>query len=657
MTLFSKMKFEYNFDHDNASPLALLASISTVTIFIYLQRIRKEYNKAHHHQSKRRMKTGNNDNSNITSNNHEELIVYNLEPISSPRATGLVLMLIPKLIRFPLIGTNFLNIIKKQNKFDEVKAFAATFTNRYLPLYYPLHEMSIEEQISHEEMIKSSPFSIEDIANLEPKGFDIHGKKDEDKTYFRHWSIYDFTNRYKTGKITPTQVIKQVIKRVSESKVRNPLIVLMDEEEVLREAAESTKRYKDGSPLGVLDGVPIAVKDEIPVLGYHVARGTCFMKEHVDADCPSIAKLRNQGAIIVGKTNQHELGLGTTGYNKFYGPPRNPYNDQHYTGGSSSGSSAAVSAGLVPLAIGTDGGGSIRIPAALCGVIGLKPTFKRIAEDFDLAPSVESIGPIAGCVNDAALAYSIMAGAETNDFRHQSRLQPDVHLYNFSDPPKSLEDIRIGFFKAHIEDSTPEMLNGTMKAINFFRLLGATIVEIELPNLHEIHLAHAVTILTEMCTRSSNFWETNKNDLTGEVQCSLELARSLSSHEFLAAQKVRSFAMEMIEDLFKTKMDILISPATASTAPKMEHDVLSEGESNLKLTTELMKYVVMGNFTGIPGIVFPVDYDDQTGLPVSILLQAAHWREDLLFRLSKVGEGLLPKGWKKPSGYIGSGLD
>ena len=598
---------------------------------------------------------------------NKNIQTYNLEPISSPRLVGFRLTIFPYVLRLPLIGKLIISYLKKMNKFKRVTDFASSLPAHMLPLYYPLHEMSDNERNCHQEMIESCPLSLKELSEMKPCNEstlsgdeDIYNNNNNESKveFFRHWSIYDFTSRYTAGEVTPTQVAERIINIVKKTKEVNPLIVIMNEEVVLRQAAESTKRYEQGLHQGVLDGVPIAVKDEIPVQGYHVARGTSFIKERVENDCPSIARLRSQGAIIIGKTNQHELGLGTTGYNKHYGSPRNPYNTNHYTGGSSSGSAAAVAAGLVPLAIGTDGGGSIRVPAALCGVYGIKPTFKRISEDIDLAPSLESLGPIAGNLNDVALAYAIMAGARSDDFRLQSQLQPEVHLYNYINPPTSLSDVKIGYFKTHIKDADMLMVNGAMKAIEFFKSHGATIVEIELPHLQEIHLAHAMTILTEIYSCIQKYYTNSKAKFTAEIQVSLELGKSFSSSDFLSAQRVRSFAMEMVENIFKNQVDIMLSPATASIAPPLKDDVLPQGESNLNQTAALMKYMIMGNFTGIPGIVFPVEYDPESGLPISILLQSSHWREDLLFRVTRIGEKMLPFGlMKKPCGYLGSGLD
>ncbi len=602
--------------------------------------------------------------------------VYNLPPISSPRVTGFLLLLFAKLLRFPLIGNIILSKLKRKNDFDSIlklvsqRAKAATTAGAVItdlpPLYYPIHSMLDEERQLHLRMNKACPLSVQELANIQPSTEKLEENKDTNdssiESPFRFWTIHDYTTKYKNMEITPLAVAKKIIQIVNKTRDKNPLIVMMNEAEILKEAKESTARYKNGEPMGVLDGVPFAAKDCIAVKGYHHSNGTSFLKLYSDEDDPAIAKLKREGGLFVGKTNQHELGLSTTGYNKFYGTPRNPYNTNHFTGGSSSGSAAIVAAGIVPLAVGTDGGGSVRIPSALCGVIGLKPTYKRIQGHLKDVSTVQSLGPIGASLNDVALAYAIMSGPDTDqssvhDFRQHSNAQPKVHLFNYMNPPKSLKDIRIGFFHEHIKDAEPIMVDRTERAIHFFKSLGATIVEIELPHLKEIHLSHSVSILTESYQRTLPYYEENVNNYSGEIQCSLALTRSLTSLDYVAAQKVRSLAMKKIEDLFKTQMDVLISPATACLAPKIQSDVFAEGESNFKQTAALMKYMIHGNFTGIPGISFPVDYDDDTGLPISIQLQAGHWREDLLFRLAKVGQNLLSEGVKRPTGYIGSGLE
>ena len=377
--------------------------------------------------------------------------------------------------------------------------------------------------------------------------------------------------------------------------------------------------------------------------------GTSFIhKEVTSSDVPEIVqRLLNKGFLLIGKANQHELGIGTSGSNIFYGNCRNPYNEEHFTGGSSSGPAAAVSMGLVPVAIGSDGGGSIRIPASLCGCIGLKATYQRIPIDCNLAPSLVHVGPFANNVIDVAKVYSIMAGRGRNDFRRHS-FQPHPSLPIFDN---SLKGLKIGVFWNHINESDLEITIAMKKALVFFESRGCSIVDIELPYLKEIHQAHTVTILTEMLLMLEPYMRQYMNKFQLESQVSLLLGKTFTAREFLAALRVRSFAMKHIEKLFRDEVDIILSPATAITAPRIEKDSLAVGEYDPVQTSKLMKYIIHGNMTGIPAIIIPCNYD-KNGLPISLQAQAGHWKEDLLLRFVYEGRRLLPRGMKKPVHYV-----
>ena len=323
-------------------------------------------------------------------------------------------------------------------------------------------------------------------------------------------------------KVTPTQVAEALIQIVEEISNRNPIVIEMDKDRLRKFAQESTERYAKGAPCGVMDGVPILIKDEIPTIGYPLTMGTSFMAEVITEDkVPGpVNRLLNEGSLLIGKTNQREIGIGTTGGNILHGAARNPYNENYYTGGSSSGPTAAVALGLVPLALGSDGGGSIRIPAALFGCVGLKATFKRIPIDCNLAPSLVHVGPIAGSITDAALVYLIMAGKAKRDFRHQSWVQPLPHLFNFTSSQSTLAGIRVGVFWSHVEDAEVNVVKETKRAIEFLRSEGAKIVDIQLPHLKEIHLAHTITILTEMVLYMENHSNENLSQCNKLRQCS-----------------------------------------------------------------------------------------------------------------------------------------
>jgi Asp-tRNA(Asn)/Glu-tRNA(Gln) amidotransferase A subunit family amidase len=639
---------------------------------------------------------------------------YNLNAVQSPRLCGWQLSLFAAFLQIPIIGNIFLQFMKKKNKMPEMLCFAETaITPRLdnedgnlssqqlpkpqpqplLPLYYPVHEMTEEEKEMHQKMAKDVPLDLSELASMgegqHPKvvleGSGSESGSDENGVDFRHWTFSDYTTRYLDQTTTPSIVVEKLIQAIEEmndpqNKNRSKLVIHMNVDDLRSQAAESTKRYESGKVMGILDGIPILIKDQIPTVGFPHTYGTSFQFETVKEDICSIVNLKQEGVLIVGKTNQHEIGLGTTGFNMTYGTPRNPYGKyeketdededgttrrqlHYFTGGSSSGSAAAVAMGLVPLALGTDGGGSIRIPAGLCGCVGLKPTFQRIPSDSFNSSSLFHLGPMTNNIHDAALAYAIMAGRTESGTDHHSRplswnKMPPVHLHGYmKNSSKSgttataLKGLRIGIFEDHINDADDNVVSATKNAIEYFKSQGAQIVPIDLPHLQEIHIAHACTILTEMYD-SIFHHKDNWEKLSLETRVSLSIGKAGSSSEFRAAQKMRRYAMHQIENLFR-KVDILLSPATPCCAPLVREDTLSHGENNTVQTTTLMRYAIHGNLTGIPGLVFPIGYDEETALPISLQIQAAHWREDLLLHVAKDSmQGILKRGVAKPTLYV-----
>ncbi len=603
---------------------------------------------------------------------------YDLTPINTPTLSGWQLSLYAWACQLPFVKDLLANEVKRLNKIqgmvDTTSRLSSESSNRnpLLPLYYPIHEMTQDEKQNHEEMVVNAPVSIRSLIAAQGMNKQQQQQNGEDRPFFQHWTVHDYVSRYLKKTVTPTQVVEHLIQIIEKVNEKNPIIIHMDPDKLRKEAADSTERYAKLTMKGDLDGVPILIKDEIPVKGFPMTCGTSFLNETVEDDPSPIANLKDEGVLIVGKTNQHEIGIGTTGCNVTYGTPKNPYNCDHFTGGSSSGSAAAVAMGLVPIALGMDGGGSIRIPSSLCGCIGVKPTFERLPIQCDEAPSLAHLGVFAGSVNDAAIAYAIMgrirrepAQKQHLETEHQIEAQsdscdgikncPDIHLHDYmTKTPEYLKGLRIGVFWDHLEDAEDNVVNATKKAIEFFRSQGSLIIDINLSNLRDLHIAHSVTILTEMALFMEDHLNKNAKELAGETICALAYGRSFTARDFLAAQKMRRFAMRQVEDLFQNKIDIILSPATPCIAPKIQEEILTYGggELNSIQTTTLMRYVVHGNMTGIPGVVLPIGYDEDTSLPISLLIQASHWREDILFRVAKEAERLLSNGWNKPTSYV-----
>ncbi|XP_069492031.1 uncharacterized protein [Ambystoma mexicanum] len=457
---------------------------------------------------------------------------------------------------------------------------------------------------------------------------------------FSFYGIQDYTNYYWAGDPTPTQVADSIIRALEDSEQSNPplrAVIQWDREQIMKMAEASTARYKDQNPLSPLDGIPICVKEEIKVVPYHHRAGTAYLgKEPETEDATVVRKLREAGALIIGVSNMHELGTGTTGCNpnRFHGTTRNPYNPQHYTGGSSSGSAAAVACGLCPLAIGTDGGGSVRIPSSFCGVVGLKSTFGRISAQgaLPLSYSTVSFGPLATSVLDAALAYALLSGPDPE--YPYGLMQPPLALDGIY--ASDLKDLTLGvdwtFFKA----CDPEILETCEKAVEYLKSQGASIMDISIPELEEVHVAHVICILGEMRDFLQQDFNEHFQDLNLETRGSLALGNQFTALDYIQANRQRARSIQYLKEIF-TKVNCIITPGTPCTAPLIHDSDLRHGHSDVSTMTQSMRFMQLGNFTGIPALVVPVGYSS-SGLPISLQVMSKLWDEAVLFRVGMMVE-------------------
>jgi Asp-tRNA(Asn)/Glu-tRNA(Gln) amidotransferase A subunit family amidase len=454
--------------------------------------------------------------------------------------------------------------------------------------------------------------------------------------------IRDYVTRYEEGTLTPSLVAKKVLEQVERSNAGpEPLqaFIRVDASGLRLAAEESSRRYREGRPLSILDGIPIGVKSEIAVDGMDAAAGTSFLR--MPAGYPEasiVTRLRQAGALIVGLTNMHEIGMGVTGANLTHGVTRNPFDLKRHTGGSSSGSAAAVAAGLVPLALGTDGGGSIRIPAALCGVLGLKPTFPRLSS-FACYPTCVSLcqpGPIAGNAIDCALAYQLMAGLDPRD--EKTSLQPPPSLRGLGET-QSLEGFTAGVYTAWFEHAEAEVVAVCREHLQKLEERGLKIIEITIPELEEIRVAHFATIASEMFAFMKPHMARHRAELSPSTRFALSLGASISADDYFQAQRIRTRAMQHLNSIFQ-EVDFIVSPAAAMTAPQIhptQGDVL-----NTQQMGQLMRFSQIFNLTGNPAMSFPAGYSRE-GLPIGIQFGGRWWAEADLLKVAAVSEQLMTR--------------
>lgn len=439
-------------------------------------------------------------------------------------------------------------------------------------------------------------------------------------------SAADYERAYRQKQTTPEQVARRFlagVKASEEAKLPLRIFISQSADDLMAQAGRSSERWLKGNPLGPLDGVPIAVKDEVHVAGYCTTVGTQFLgKTPQTTDATSVARLREAGALLVGKTNMHEIGMGTTGINPHHGAARNPYDATRMTGGSSSGSAAAVASGLCPIALGADGGGSIRIPASLCGVVGLKPTFGRVSEDgaAPLCWSVAHIGPIASCVRDAALMLEAVAGADPKD----ANTLAAPALGSFA-PRRDLDGLRVGWDPHWWSQADPSVHEVCMVAMSQLISAGASLREVKVDHLQWVRLVEILTIGSEMAASQFEYLKKYRSQYGADTRLLLAMASQTTAVDYLRAQRLRT----RIDLAFREalgEVDALITPTTAISAATIRSDALETGESDPQLLDALTAFAFPANLTGLPALSVPAGYDG-SGLPIGLQIMTRHWQE------------------------------
>ncbi|KAN0037008.1 hypothetical protein ACTFIV_002336 [Dictyostelium citrinum] len=594
-----------------------------------------------------------------TSKNGEkgEKKVYDLISLEVPRLQGLLLRSTLFLCENHYLKNSFLSSLYTKNKMPLISQFNLNST----PTFYPIVDISNQpnkSEFTFKKYLATDMLHDKDLIKyFQSKHLDLNNQSstsndsltNQSLINIKENSILNYYNLYTNGKITPNEIAKFFIECKNHSDEQTPPLkafIKILEDDIKSQAMASAERWKSGSPLSLVDGVPISLKDEIDQIGYHTTCGTTFLEKvfpDLKTQDSGVARmLRQQGAILVGKNNMHEIGISTLGYNTHFGFTRNPYNINHYPGGSSSGSASSVSAGLNPLSIGCDGGGSIRVPASLCGVVGLKPTFARVSHGgvFDLCWSVGHVGPIGSSVIDTAIGYACIAGADQND--HQSVLaeqyggKPTIPMFTEIPLIQPLKGLKIGVFYDWINDCNIEFKDLTYKCIEILKEQGAEIIEIEIPNLLVTRLSQGAIILSEMNSSMKRF-KNYSHELQYDSRISLSIGNILPTSDYLQANKIRTYCIEQFGEIFKG-VDLIVTPTNAIAAPEIEKSVLSLGESNFGSVGELMKYIFIGNITGIPGITIPVGVTKDKNLPIGFQIMSKWWQEDLLLYTSFVLE-------------------
>lgn len=434
---------------------------------------------------------------------------------------------------------------------------------------------------------------------------------------------------YRSGETTPLAVTEAALaearRLASERPSVGPLCDYADEV-ALHEAELATARIHHGAPRGPFDGIPVAIKEQTAVRGLPHRSGTTWKSGAAkDSDGAAVARLRGAGAIILGTTPMTELGMSPAGASSRRTLPRNPHATDRLAGGSSTGSGVAVATGLVPMALGVDGGGSIRIPAALCGVFGLKPTWGRVSRSGDSGDgTVAHLGPIASSTVDLARTLEIMSGVDAED--PETFAAPARDAGSFLDAlGRGVSGLVVGVDEQALADCDPTVaracdiaLRGLERGGARLRALRGTLLQVAAPIGY-------MTITAEALASVRDGWRDHREDMGPDVRVAFASASSIRAPELLEAARLRSGLRREMVGHFQS-YDLIVRPTTRAPARKVTDREMDSGFLDARLVDDLCAHCFLANLTGLPAASVPVGADGD-GMPLAVQILGDAWDE------------------------------
>ena len=421
-----------------------------------------------------------------------------------------------------------------------------------------------------------------------------------------------------TKAVSPVEIVQAHLQRIHALEpTLNSFITLLPEQ-AMSAAREAEREITAGEYRGPLHGVPLALKDLYYTEGVKNTSGSRIFDDFVPGyDCTVMAKFRQAGAILLGKLNMHQFAFGPTGENPDYGHMHNPWNPERITGGSSGGSGSAAAAGQCTLTMGSDTGGSIRIPASLCGLAGLKPTYGLLSR-YGLTPlawSLDHAGPMVRSVEDCALVLNATAGYDPKD--PASAKVPEVDYT--SGLGGELRGLRIGVPKEYFEvPIDPQVEQAVRLAIEVLADLGATVSEVSWPMYHQSQAISSTLVMAEGAAYHRKLVLEKGPLYAPAVRVRIEAGLFISADEYLRAQQAKSLFNQQSRELFE-QVDLLAGPTEPITAFKIGTTELKVGEETVGATPALTQYTRPFNINGYPAITVPCGFSDD-GMPFGLQL-------------------------------------
>jgi aspartyl-tRNA(Asn)/glutamyl-tRNA(Gln) amidotransferase subunit A len=435
---------------------------------------------------------------------------------------------------------------------------------------------------------------------------------------------------FREKRLSPVEVVGALLERIEAADKNLGAFITVTGESALASAARCEEEITAGRYRGPLHGAPLGLKDLIYTKGVRTTMGSGFFKDFVPGYSATVAlKLEEAGAVLVGKTNTHEFAYGPTGDRSYFGPTRNPHDTRRISGGSSGGSGAAVAANLLYGTIGSDTAGSVRIPAALCGVVGMKPTFGRASKHgvFPLSWTLDHVGPLTRTVEDNALLMNVLAGYDPKDLYSANRPAEDFARDLGRGARGGMIGLPRDFYFERVEDGVRERVE---KAIEAFVSAGAEVQEVGIPNLQETLRAQRYTLAADAYAIHEERLKSSPETFDEEVRERLMEGERLKAHRYASAQQRKLAAKDDFEEALGA-VDVLLAPTLPITATLIDQREVNVGGYEEPVRSALTRLTGPANLIGFPSLSIPCGFT-ASGLPVGVQLIGRPFDEATLYR-------------------------
>ncbi|MBI4219696.1 MAG: amidase [Chloroflexi bacterium] len=451
-------------------------------------------------------------------------------------------------------------------------------------------------------------------------------------------SIHELAPQVRTGKLSPVRLVEIALERIERiDPALNSFYVVM-KESALKAAHSLAQEVREGKYRGPLHGIPVGLKDLFDVVGEKTTGGSTILKNNVArADATVTRQLREAGAIIIGKLNMVEFAMGATGMNPHYGPARNPWDTARITCGSSGGSGAAVAAGLCVAALGSDTGGSVRMPAAVCGIAGLKPTYGLISRHgvLDLSWTCDHVGPMARRVVDCAYLMNALAGHDPLDPASAREFPPDFA----AGIGQGLRGIRVGVPQHYFFDGVdPEIEAAVRGAVELMAENGSQVRPVAMPWVSSGRAINMTVMMAEAVSVHEGWLKNHREQYSGEVRARLEAAQTMSALDYIRGQRARRWFNEKMAAAMRD-VDVLVTPTVAIQTPTIEECTPPPGANEGRAGGTLGMFTGVFNTTGMPSLSVTCGYT-RAGMPIGMMISGKPFEDGTVLRVGDAYERL-----------------